>query len=96
MPKVVTANMLATGSVVFFGPGDTWVGSLEEAVGFDDEAAADAALARAQRDQDRAIIVEPFLAERGPRSGDGPEMSLRDRIRAFGPTVRFGTPGRGV
>lgn len=89
MPKVVTANLLATGSVVFLGADDTWVGSVEDAAGFDDDKAADEALGRAQRDQERALVVEPFITERGVSHDGRAAMTLRDTIRAYGPTIRF-------
>ena len=88
MSKVITANDLTSGTVVFLGPDDNWVAALAEAVTFADDAAAEQGLARAQRDTERKV-VEPFVSAVGA-DGDGrPAMSLRDRIRANGPTVRF-------
>ena len=92
MSKVITANELATGSVVFLGTNDAWVGSLAEAVVFADDAAAEQGLARAQRDVERGV-VEPFASTVGPDKDGRPAMSLRDTIRAYGPTVRFKPAG---
>ena len=46
---------------------------------------------RPQRDQERAVVVEPFIAATGERVDGRPAMTLRDTIRAYGPTVRFAT-----
>ena len=97
MSKVVTANMLATGRVVFLGPAGAWVEAVGDAVVYDDDATAEGGLAQARRDQDRALIVDPFVTTRGPGHDGRPAMTLRDTIRAFGPTIRFQpNSGRGV
>ena len=88
MPKVVTANTLDTGTVVFLGR-DGWVGSLAEAQLFDGADSADVGLDRAKADADRAIVVEPFVTDAGPEQDGRPKMHLRDTIRAYGPTINF-------
>ena len=92
MSKVITANDLASGTVVFLGKDDAWVGSLDEAAVFDDEASVEQGLARAQRDGARGV-VEPFASTVGPGKDGRPAMSLRDTIRAYGPTVQFKPAG---
>ncbi len=89
MSKVISANLLATGRVVFLGPDGAWVRAVSDAIGFDSDAAADDALARARQDQERSVIVDPFVTTRGPENDGRPAMTLRDTIRAFGPTIRF-------
>ena len=91
MPKVVTANELTSGAVVFLGADGGWVASLAQAARFDDDAAAEQGLERAQRDAALGV-VEPYLSTVGADRDERQGMSLRDAIRAFGPTVRFG-PG---
>ena len=89
MPKIVTANTLRTGTVVFLGKNDDWVADVENARIFADAAAAEDGLAIAQRDAQRAIIVDPFVTDKGPDVDGRPGMTMRDRIRAFGPTIAF-------
>jgi hypothetical protein len=89
MPKVVTANILSTGHVVFLGAGGTWVEAVEHATLYADAAAAEAGMAIARRDADRSIIVEPFVTDRGPGTDGKPAMTLRDTIRAHGPTIKY-------
>lgn len=90
MSKIVTANLLATGTVVFLGADETWVKDVDKAVAFEDAESAEGGLAVGLRDAERAIVVDPFLTEKAP-AGDGKSgMTLRDTIRAFGPTIKFG------
>lgn len=94
MAKIVTANMLATGTVVFLGKADDWVHAIDDARTFVDAAAAEDGLARAERDAQAAIVVDPFVTDKIPGADGKPGitasgMTLRDTIRAFGPTVRF-------
>ena len=86
MPKVVSANNLVTGAVVFLAADGTWVAALDEAAPFADVATAEAALARTDQTRD---VVDPFVVDR--KDGiDGPaSMSLRNAIRAFGPTIDY-------
>ena len=86
MPKVVTANTLDTGTVVFLGPTGAWVGAIAEASRYDDAATAEAALAGAGPAN---VVVDAFVTDAGPEHDGRPKMSLRDTIRAFGPTINF-------
>lgn len=86
MPKVVTANMLDTGTVVFLGRDGAWVHAIAEAALFEDSAAADAGLAKADTAR---TVVEPFVTDAGPEQDGRSKMTLRDTIRAFGPTINF-------
>ena len=88
MPKIITANMLATGAVVFLGPAGDWVRKVDEARLFPDSAAAGEGLAIGLRDAGSALVVDPFITDRDPAAAtEG--MTLRDRIRAHGPTIRY-------
>ena len=95
MAQVITANLLTTGHVVFLGADGAWVDSVDEAASFVDAKAAESGMAQAQWDLERAVIVDPFLVRQGPDKNGRPGMSLRDTIRAYGPTIRFqpGKPG---
>ena len=89
MSKVVTANDLATGAVVFLGEAGAWVACVDQAVDYADAAAAETGLALARQDADRALIVDPFVTDKGPAVDGKAKMTLRDSIRAYGPTIHF-------
>ena len=89
MFKVVTANILATGRVVFQGSGGTWVEAVADAIEYPDDRAAAEGLVLAQRDQERSIIVDPFVTTKDAPKDGRPTMTLRDSIRAYGPTIRY-------
>ncbi len=88
MSKMISANDLATGAVVFLGTAGTWVGAVDQAAAYADDAAAEDGLAIARRDVRRNLIVDPFVTEKG---NDG-KMTLRDSIRANGPTIDYRVP----
>ena len=90
MSKVVTANRLASGTVVFYGPGGLWVDDIEHAVVYADQPAAEAGLFDAKRDEAAAIVVDPFIVDQSQAADGRTTMSLRDTIRAYGPTIAFG------
>ena len=96
MAKIVTANTLATGHVVFRAADGCWVADVARAATFSDEVAAEETLALARGDQERGLIVDPFVTDKGGADGGGrPAMTLRDTIRAFGPTIRYLPDGAG-
>jgi sulfite reductase (NADPH) hemoprotein beta-component len=89
MPKVVSANRLTDGAVVFLGPQDRWVELLPEAEIFDGEAAIAAALERAKAAEAGNLVLDCDAFE---VTGSGPTIAaahLRDAIRAAGPTVHL-------
>ena len=96
MAKIVTANTLATGHVVFRAADGSWVADVARAATFPDEAAAEETLMLARGDQERGLIVDAFVTDKGAVNGDGrPAMTLRDTIRAFGPTICYLPAGAG-
>ena len=95
MAKIVTANTLATGHVVFMAADGAWVGTLDHAAAYEDAAAAEAGFAAALGDVQRGLIVDPFVTDKGPDKDGRPAMTLRDTVRAFGPTIRYLPAGAG-
>ena len=89
MSKVVTANKLTSGTVVFYGADGRWVDTIGEAYVFDDMPSAEAGLLYAKRDEARALVVDPFIVDQTPGADGRTKMSLRDTIRAYGPTIVF-------
>jgi hypothetical protein len=83
-PKVVTANHLLEGDVVYLAASDAWVRDLAEAELIEDEAHAQLRLLDAERQRD--VVVGAYLADvrRGP---DGPEpVHFREAFRRDGPS----------
>lgn len=86
--QAVTANRLVDGLVVFLAAGERWAESVADSEVARDQAAADALLVVAERAATQRVVVGPYLIEMA-ETPDGPEpTSLRERIRASGPTVR--------
>lgn len=99
MPKVVSANRLVDGIVVYMGNDGGWPEAFDRAKIFAAEAEAEAALLIARADAKRNLVVDPFLVEissSAPSIGEecmGHEIvqavSLRNKIRAGGPTIAY-------
>ncbi len=83
-PKVVTANALIEGDVVWLTEDDRWTRTMSEAELIDDEAHAEIRLLDAQRQAN--IVVGAYLAD--ARAGEeGPEPThFREAIRTRGPS----------
>ncbi|MBD3678333.1 MAG: DUF2849 domain-containing protein [Rhodobacteraceae bacterium] len=83
-PKIVTANDLLEGDVVYLTRDDRWSLRLSEAELIEDEPHAQKRLHFAEGQQD--LVVGPYLADahRGP---SGPEPAhFREAFRARGPS----------
>ncbi|WP_297778298.1 DUF2849 domain-containing protein [uncultured Roseovarius sp.] len=86
-PKVVTANALIEGDVVYLTAADTWARDLAEAEVLTDEADADYRLLQAQARVGE--IVGAYLAEVNPGQ-NGPEPThFREDFRRKGPSNLF-------
>lgn len=83
-PKVVTANALLEGDVVYLTEDDRWSRDHREAELIEDEAHAQLRLLSAQAQ--RALVVGAYLAD--ARAGrDGPEpVHFRELFRTRGPS----------
>lgn len=83
-PKVVTANDLIEGDVVYLTADDTWSRRHAEAELIEDEAHAQIRLLEAQARQDR--VVGAYLADARP-GPHGPEpVHFREAVRTRGPS----------
>jgi hypothetical protein len=82
--KIITANRLLDGAVVYRTAAGGWAERFAEAARFSDEAAP-GALADAERDV--LHVIRPYLA---PVEGSdfGRRERVRETIRAKGPSVR--------
>jgi hypothetical protein len=86
-PKVMTANLLRDGDVVYLTAAGTWSLWLHEAAVARDEGGAAALEARAKQAEGKQIVVGAYLMTVF-ESDSGPQpIGTRERIRAKGPTV---------
>lgn len=83
--KVVTANRLSDGAVVYFAAGGAWTEDVVRARRLD-AAEADATLAEASAR--RTEIAAAYLIEVGADGGPAGREATRENIRRRGPTVR--------
>ena len=83
-PKVVTANALLEGDVVYLTEDDRWSRDHGEAELIEDEAHGDLRLLHAQRQP--GVVVGAYLAEARP-GPNGPEpVHFREAFRTRGPS----------
>jgi len=89
MLKVVSANRLADGVVVYAGPGGVWFERLEGARILASGGEAEVALAAASEDVRRNLIVDPCLVDVVEEACVLRPLTLRESIRARGPTIDY-------
>ncbi|MBO6755100.1 MAG: DUF2849 domain-containing protein [Roseibium sp.] len=85
--KVITANRLLDGEVVWLGDGGTWVERVARAAVFDGKDAVAAALQVADQAVADQKIVGPYEMDVTEEDGRLVPVRLRERIRATGPTT---------
>ncbi len=86
--KVVTANRLREGDVVYLTDTGRWSVHLNESRISDDAGVLDALMAQAEADVAARLIIGPYLMEVIEVDGILQPLSTREIIRAAGPTVR--------
>lgn len=84
-PQAVTANRLTDGVVVWRTADGRWSEAFADAALLEG-AAFDAALAAAHADALARLVIEPY----GASVNGGAPASVRERIRADGPSIPFG------
>lgn len=89
MSKIISANRLADGIVVYAGPQGSWLDRLDAAQIFESQAEAETGLAAARDDAKRNLILDPFIVEIAHDARGLRALSLRNVIRAQGPTIDF-------
>jgi hypothetical protein len=81
--KVLTANSLTTGEVVFWNHG-RWALNFTDGQRFDGEDSASAALAAAEAQP--TVVVSPYLIDVEEADGHWVPVAYRERLRALGPS----------
>lgn len=85
--KVITANRLIDGEVVFQAANGTWAELIGEAAVLTEKDAVAAALAAAARSVADRIIVDPYEIDVIETGGRLEPSRFREKIRAAGPTT---------
>lgn len=88
--KVVTANRLIDGEVVWLGAGDAWVDQIAAARVLYSKEDVAAALAAGQASADRREVVDVYEIDVSGEDGKLVPVRLREQIRAKGPTTHPG------
>jgi hypothetical protein len=89
--KVITANNLRDGLVVFLDPDGGWSVRIADARVLQDGPDLDGATAYAKAQHDARIIVEPYPVDVTVTNGVPVPVRFRERIRADrGPTIPYG------
>ena len=86
--KVISANRLDSGAVVWFGPGDSWGHGVASATVFELPEQAEAALERAKAAVLAGQVVDVYLVDVVVEDGAPRPIRPREQIRALGPSVR--------
>ncbi len=89
MAKVISANRLSDGIVVYGGRDGSWSERLSHAKAFASKVEAEAGLLVAQNDEKANLVVEPVVVEVTENAGELRAVTLREAIRARGPTIDF-------
>lgn len=89
MMKVVTANRLFDGEVVWLGAGGRWVEDLGEARVLETREAEAAGLEEGAASADRQEVVDVYSIDVTIEEGVLIPVRFREQIRAAGPTMRL-------
>jgi hypothetical protein len=88
--KVVTANRLSDGVVVYLAANDQWVERIEGARVADGKQAAEALLSESEAHVRACRVVAPYLIDVvAALDGKLKPSSYREAMRALGPSVRL-------
>ena len=86
--KVLTANRLRDGAVVFFSRAGQWSETIDEAVLATEPQAAKALESRGHEDERATVVTGVYLFDAERDDGHVRAAHIRERIRTLGPTVR--------
>jgi hypothetical protein len=87
MPEMITANRLDDGRVVYLDAQGGWTADFRRGLVLEDAAARKTALEQGEASARANVAVDPYSIELEMRAGHLAPRTLRERIRAEGPTV---------
>lgn len=88
MPQMIIASRLADGVVVFLTEDNTWSRSIVRGAVVDAGPEGERLLAVAKEQEARCIVTDPYLIDVELEDATPRPVSIRESIRAFGPTFR--------
>ncbi|HEY1736487.1 MAG TPA: DUF2849 domain-containing protein [Methylovirgula sp.] len=89
MLQVLSANRLRDGIIVYLSPSGDWRPQIGEAALFSSKEASEAALAKAHAAVAANLVIDPLIVDVTESPKGRTALSLRNSIRALGPTVKF-------
>ena len=87
--KIITANGLLDGGVVWLGTQNNWVTNIDHAKILKSDTDAEKAMKIAEYAVDNRQIVEPYVVEVDSTDGMIVPKSVKEKIRSKGPTTRL-------
>ena len=87
MPQMIIANRLNDGVVVFFTADERWAPAINDGLVIATEADQQRHFETAKAHEVRCLVIDPNLIEVVVEKGAPRPTSIREAIRAFGPTV---------
>ena len=85
--QMIIANRLIDGRVVFMDDSGSWVNEIAGGLLLASKQDAEQRLPAAQRAVVDNVVVDPYLIDVSADSGRPRPVQVRERIRAFGPSV---------
>jgi hypothetical protein len=89
MLRVMSANRLTDGIIVYLGPQGEWLSHIGAASRLTSEEACEAAMAKARAAVAANLILDPLIVDVTEGAEGLHAKSLRNAIRAAGPSVNF-------
>ena len=87
--KIITANRLLDGEVVWLGSKKLWVSNVNEANVLNSDEELENALSVAENAVSDRKIIEPYAVDVKNIDGDIEPLSVKEKIRTKGPTTRL-------
>ena len=84
---MIIANRLTDGAVVFYAADGAWTTQIAAGLVIDDEADYEQLLKVAKADEENCVVIDPYLIDVAVEDSKLTPTSIREAIRAFGPTV---------
>ena len=93
MPKLIIANQLDDGFVVFLTDSGDWSNAIADAAVANDDESAEQLFSTAKQAEQANLVIDPYLIDIEIKDGKRIPCEYREYIRALGPSVAIpGTP----